>query len=1771
MSESSVSPNACPKCGTALPSAATAGLCPRCLMAEAMEATQTEAEPATPHKALSPADLAPHFPQLEILGCLGRGGMGVVYQARQKSLNRLVALKLLAPERVTDAGFAERFTREAQALAALNHPNIVTIYDFGTTAPPQTLDPRPQTPCYFLLMEFVDGVNLRQAMKAGRFTPEQALAVVPPVCEALQYAHERGIVHRDIKPENLLLDRDGRVKIADFGIAKMLTASPVGRDSVEPSNERSEASAASISGDDAPDQESRFARASFVGQWGSTESHPTAAGTPRYMAPEQRDHHRTDHRADIYSLGVVLYELLTGEMPADKLQPPSRKVLIDVRLDEIVLRALEQKPELRFQTAGEFRTQLETIATPSSRRREEPPAPPAPTPQLKTATAYFSTPEWLASARGRFWVYSGKGTLVLTRDQLSFTDEKNGATTSIPLAAIRDVSLGNYPWLAKPAPLHYLSVTWLENGLTRCRYFTPNRGWACPVWDTNPLVLEWHQALRAAVTAATGKAPAETPAPPHRPTVGDFAWMGLMFGLPMCLISVVFFNFTRVVAPVAPLSPANEFIVSLISLVVVIPFLTLYLLPRWGRQPRGPQSTAAPHKPPLWPTLALAAFFAPLLVNLMLLALPAGQVPPEPAHEIVRLVFSLPGTLLLAALAGVGLWLRHRPETPPAAPRFRGRNLLPLFVPVLLFGGLGVKFFYEASSPAGLTGIRVEPVGVSNNIVFVDVTTEVGRGNAELRVSFTGPKLPREAEAALADAVFPPFARTFVPPTPFAGNQPWRLLSTGRQTIRLGFVLPDAALAKQAFAHLLPIHPPPATLDRAFDGTVFVMSERGIEYRASLQAGRPIGSADTNWVTTSVSGSDSESFVNLTWELLASQPGNERFQRGSSYSTSALQLDTKSKLYRVPVRLELTKVSTNRVLLVTTAGGAKTSQELTGNFRTLSEELRRARNQSFKTVRGAVIELCEVQGQPFTVQVEVLPAAVRPTATASSPAIERADISQDKAVVHQAHYDGSGLLITFGTGTNRWTPSGRYLDGLFNVTLEWPSFGRGARHVIQPRHGIHMNYRLDGPPGPMLGKLVFHPGTARPDAGGSCVIGEFRPDTGEPLPLAVQLVADQATPPRAASPSSITTLAPVKMVSWSFPILGIGVIGLCVIGGIVLLVWLVRKGGTAGKVVAVLCVVPVLLLAVGLVGYLSMRAGRGADEMQQAKRAAEAATPRRGSADASPIKSSEVAEDNSPAAIAAAQQQGIASATADIQAGVLRILAYGDLIPTSPEDKDDETGFRIQWVAGSFLSDAFRAETDAYNFAMRDWFWKNRPDWAAAVTLLLLDADGKPMPLTTVALTAAEEPNSKAGARSPPATRVTDDLGFIHAFSAPTNGQWSVAIVRNGKEGPRSAPIATSVAVNSRGGPPNYFLELRATGGAPGDVQLTPLSTEANQAAPRAASDPVLANRLALASLLQKLHQLPATSDEQGALWLPVPGAAVPVPKRVEVAAQIERLRRLIRTGGEREASIPSHIEFKVLRVENPPGTRDILLHFERDKNPALGLEVWQDVRPSDGLRKQPQPGTYRDWQVKTWAGVNSRVLGWTLPSDFTEAEARAVAKDLEQRAKAWRELEDGRLWEFAHAKHRDGWTYHLLATVKRTPGMENPPAQPPAVAPLIRREVKQANPGGKDLVMTFEELRRDARTSTATVKHVSGASVPSAMFIARGAYDIAKARGAAYFINLKEWEAEGGARMYLIGFAPDKNVDPETYFDLKEPLPEDKRLLFLSVALYERIFKDQP
>jgi serine/threonine protein kinase len=328
----------CPQCGAPLPPDSPAGLCPRCLMAMNL-ATQTAltADAANPSAAQRnppppPEEIAKYFPNFDILECLGRGGMGVVYKARQKSLHRLVALKILAPERVKDATFAQRFAVEAKTLAKLNHPGIVTIYDFGQA---DTL--------FYLVMEFVDGVNLRQLLNLSRVSAREALAIVPQICDALQFAHDQGIVHRDIKPENILLDRRGRVKVADFGLAKIVGSGADASSGVTPS--------------EAPDRLKPELQTSL------TEA-DKVMGTPQYMSPEQfNSPAEVDHRADIYALGVVFYQMLTGELPGKQLQPPSQKVQIDVRLDEVVLRALEQKPELRYQQASALKTQVETIAT----------------------------------------------------------------------------------------------------------------------------------------------------------------------------------------------------------------------------------------------------------------------------------------------------------------------------------------------------------------------------------------------------------------------------------------------------------------------------------------------------------------------------------------------------------------------------------------------------------------------------------------------------------------------------------------------------------------------------------------------------------------------------------------------------------------------------------------------------------------------------------------------------------------------------------------------------------------------------------------------------------------------------------------------------------------------------------------------------------------------------------------------------------------------------------------------------------------------------------------------------------------------------------------------------------------------------------------------------------------------------------------------------------------------------------------------------------------
>ncbi|MFY0577371.1 serine/threonine-protein kinase [Cystobacter fuscus] len=235
-------------------------------------------------------------PGYELLRVLGRGGMGEVWLARQMSLGRRVAVKVLPPRLAKDPEFVQRFDKEATALATLSHPHIVQIIDRGVAGEH-----------YYFVMEYVEGRSLRDVM--GELSPPEALRVALQVARALECAQEKDIIHRDLKPENILVDGRGHVKVADFGLAGIRR----------------------------PDSTERLTATSV------------AMGTLNYMAPEQRrDAKNVDGRADLFSLGVMLYEMLTGEVPVGRFRLPSERVPgLDKRVDAVVERLLETEPEAR--------------------------------------------------------------------------------------------------------------------------------------------------------------------------------------------------------------------------------------------------------------------------------------------------------------------------------------------------------------------------------------------------------------------------------------------------------------------------------------------------------------------------------------------------------------------------------------------------------------------------------------------------------------------------------------------------------------------------------------------------------------------------------------------------------------------------------------------------------------------------------------------------------------------------------------------------------------------------------------------------------------------------------------------------------------------------------------------------------------------------------------------------------------------------------------------------------------------------------------------------------------------------------------------------------------------------------------------------------------------------------------------------------------------------------------------------------------------------------
>lgn len=268
---------------------------------------------------------------------IGRGGMGAVYHARQISLDRPVAIKILPPALWhEDQDYAERFRHEARLMARLSHPAMISVHDFGSM---------PDGQLYFI-MEYVQGTDVAQMLqKSGRLAPLHALAIAAHVCDALTYAHQHGVIHRDIKPANVMVDRDGRVKVADFGLAR------------------------------------------FEAQESASSQSTMTMGTPDYLAPEALQIGSVvDARADLYSLGIMLYEMLTGRVPHGAFVPPSQKILgLDPRFDKIFVRALQHDPRQRYQTAAELRADLDRIVnTPAEKPKPAAARQPALSPVLRT-------------------------------------------------------------------------------------------------------------------------------------------------------------------------------------------------------------------------------------------------------------------------------------------------------------------------------------------------------------------------------------------------------------------------------------------------------------------------------------------------------------------------------------------------------------------------------------------------------------------------------------------------------------------------------------------------------------------------------------------------------------------------------------------------------------------------------------------------------------------------------------------------------------------------------------------------------------------------------------------------------------------------------------------------------------------------------------------------------------------------------------------------------------------------------------------------------------------------------------------------------------------------------------------------------------------------------------------------------------------------------------------------------------------------------------------
>lgn len=259
-------------------------------------------------------DLEPLFPSYELERLIAAGGMGAVYLAVQRSLNRKVAIKILPQEFSKDASFCEGFEAEAKAMARLNHPNLIGVYDFGEVGG-----------MLYIVMEFAPGTSVFELAHTTKLDVLHVISLIKAVCNGLAHAHENGIIHRDIKPSNILLDHNGQPKIGDFGLAR-----PVER---------------------------------------KIQEGEEIFGTPHYTAPEVVESPQlVDNRADIFSVGVMLHELLTGKLPADDPRPASALVQCDPRIDAVIRKATHPMVIARYATATEMVKALEGVSTTAGQR-----------------------------------------------------------------------------------------------------------------------------------------------------------------------------------------------------------------------------------------------------------------------------------------------------------------------------------------------------------------------------------------------------------------------------------------------------------------------------------------------------------------------------------------------------------------------------------------------------------------------------------------------------------------------------------------------------------------------------------------------------------------------------------------------------------------------------------------------------------------------------------------------------------------------------------------------------------------------------------------------------------------------------------------------------------------------------------------------------------------------------------------------------------------------------------------------------------------------------------------------------------------------------------------------------------------------------------------------------------------------------------------------------------------------------------------------------------